>query len=143
MRYILSLSLLTLVSCASMKQKGKSSEASVSTSIKGTLWTVTRIPGFEMEKTRKPVTLYLSDTAARFSGNGGCNGYGGEYILNGDSLKLGEVLATMMACKPGSHTENKYFTVLRETNRYEISGDKMLLKNGKTTLAELTRSKKD
>ena len=142
MRYILSLSLLALVSCASMKQKGKSSEVSAS-SLKGTVWTVSRMPGFEMEKTRKPVTLYLSDTATRFSGNGGCNGYGGDYVLNGDSLKLGEVLATMMACKPGSHTENKYFSVLRETNRYEISGDKLLLKNGKTTLAELTRGKKD
>lgn len=142
MRYLISLSLLALVSCASMKQKGKSS-ASAAAPVKGTVWTVTRIPGFEMEKTRKPVTLFLSDTSARFGGNGGCNGYGGEYTLNGDSLKLGEVLATMMACKPGMGTENRFFKALRETNMYQVSGDKLLLKNGKITLAELSRSKKD
>ena len=143
MRYLLALSLFALASCASTKHNGKAADAATAVSLKGTVWTLSRIPGTEMEKTRKPVTILLSDTSARFGGYGGCNGYGGEYVLKGDSLKLGEVLATMMACKPGSHTENNFFKALRETNMYQISGDKLLLKNGARTLAELTRSKKD
>lgn len=143
MRYLLSLSLFALVSCASMKQKSAGPESASAASLKGTVWTLSRIPGAEIEKTRKPVTLVLSDTSGHFNGFGGCNGYGGEYVLKGDSLKLGEVLATMMACKPGSHTESSFFKVLRSTNMYQISGNKLLLKNGTTTLAELTRDKKD
>ncbi len=44
------------------------------------------------------------DTSIEFldgqlSGNVGCNGFGGEYEVDGDTLKLGPVMSTMMFCE--------------------------------------------
>lgn len=144
MRYLLSciaLSLLVWCSCSSMKKQSQSG-AKNSDPLAGTSWTLSAIPGFEAEKTPKPVTISFQDSL-RFSGNGGCNGYGGAYTLEGSSLKLGRVLSTKMACMPGMKTENKLFELYTQVDHYRVSGDKLNLMQGEKVLAEFGRSKKD
>jgi len=146
MRYLLSciaLSLLVWCSCSSMKKQSQSSGAKNSDPLAGTSWTLSTIQGFELEATRKPVTLIFEDSAGRFGGNGGCNGYGGAYTLEGSSLKLGQVLSTKMACMPGMKTENKLFELYTLVDHYRVSGDKLSLMQGEKVLAEFGRSKKD
>lgn len=145
MRYLISLislSLVILFSCSSMKKQGKTASGTQKT-LAGTTWEISRIPGFELEKSRKMPTIAFSDTALKFGGNGGCNGFGGNYTVDGSKLKLENVLSTMMACTPGMKMENKLMTAFREVDNYEISKGILKLKKGNNVLVEYRESKKD
>ena len=144
MRYLVSvitLSTVILFSCSSMKKKGKTN--SNANELAGTTWTIKSIPSFTLEKYNKVPTLTFMDTANKIGGNGGCNGFGGEYTVDGKKLKLEKIIATMMACMEGSKTENKLMQAYQETDNYEIVGDVLKLKKGTVVLAEFSRSKKD
>lgn len=143
MRYLLScmsLSLLVLFSCASMKKQSKTEKDSP---LAGTAWTIGKIDGFELEQTRKPVTLIFEDSLSRFGGNAGCNRYGGSYAATGTELKLEKIIATKMACMPGMKTESKLMEVLHSTDHYRVTGDQLILMQGDKVLAEFSRSKKE
>jgi len=136
---IFTLSIIVLISCSSMKKKNRTS----SNKLAGTTWTIKSIPNFTLEKYRKVPTIAFMDTANRIGGNGGCNGFGGDYKVNGNKLKLEKIISTMMACMEGSKTENKLMQAFEQTDSYEISGDVLKLKKGSVVLAEFNRSKKD
>jgi len=142
MRYVLSLSLILLFSCTSMKKQSKSDTAS-GNQLAGTEWTLSRIPEFEMENTRKVVSISFSDSSDRVSGNAGCNNFGGHYTASGSTLKLDKIIATKMACMPGLDTENKVMSALNSADHFSISGDKLTLMKGTKVLAEYSRGKKE
>lgn len=141
MRYLLSLSLLALCSCSSMKKQANGSDAAPG--LAGTYWTVSSLPGFNMEKTQHVVSISFADSGARFGGNTGCNGYGGTYNAGNDHMiSFSKIIATKKACLPGMETENKVLGVLHSTDHYRISGDKLTLLQGEKVLAEFEKSKK-
>lgn len=142
MRYLLSLSLLVLFSCSSMKKQAKST-SDTGSSLAGTDWTISSIPGFELEQTRKQVTISFDGTTGRVSGNAGCNGFGGTYTVKGNTLKMEKLISTKMACMPGMQTENKVLMALTNTDHFSISGDKLTLMQGEKVLAEYSRGKKE
>ncbi len=143
MRYLLSLSVLVLFSCSSMKKQAKKSGTDANNALAGTEWTISNIPGFTVEQTRKPVTITFADTTNRVFGNAGCNGFGGQYIVKGNTLKMEKVISTKMACIPGMETENRVMMVLSNTDHFTISGDKLTLMQGTKVLAEYSRGKKE
>ena len=107
-----------------------------------TTWELSAIPGFDLEKTTKPVTLTFLDSTKRIGGSAGCNGYGGNYTKSGNSIRLENIISTKMACIPGMKTENKFIQVMMETDGYELSGNKLMLKKEGRVLAELKESEK-
>lgn len=142
MRNLLFLSVFVLFSCSMTKKQAKSSGSGANASLKGTEWTLNKIPDFTIETTRKPVTLTFSDSTT-FYGFAGCNGFGGNFTENGNNLKLEKIMATKMACMPGMDTENRIMQAMMTTEKYSISGNKLVLMKGETVLAEFTRGKKD
>lgn len=142
MRYLLSLSILVLVSCSSMKKQSKGDTGNNNT-LAGTNWTLSRIPDFTFENTRKPVTLSFADTTNRIVGNAGCNNFGGTYTVKGNTIKMEKILSTKMACLPGVETENKVMAAMVNADHFSIEGDKLTLKKGEKVLAEYSRSKKE
>ena len=60
----------------------------------------------------------------QMNGNVGCNGFGGEYTVNGDALEFGPVMSTMMFCE-GLVGEQELGTlaVLRETATFVLNGE--------------------
>lgn len=142
MRYLITLSIILLVSCTSMKKQAKPA-AGGANPLKGTAWTLSRIPDFELENTRKPVSIVFADTTNRVHGNAGCNGYGANYTLKGSTIKLDRILSTKMACMPGMQTENKVMNILSSVDHYAVSGDKLTLMQGEKVLAEFNRDKKE
>ncbi len=142
MRYLLSLSVLLLFSCSSMKKQTKAGSATGDV-LAGTAWTISSIPGFDLEQTRKPVTISFETATGRVFGNAGCNSFGGHYTLKGSALKMEKVISTKMACMPGMQTENKVMLILNNTDHFSISGDKLQLMQGDKVLAEYSRGKKD
>jgi heat shock protein HslJ len=65
----------------------------------------------------------------QIEGNGGCNGYGGNYTVDGDSISFSEVVSTLMACAEDDITqqESNYFSALNTATSYEIAGNQLIV----------------
>lgn len=133
MKYLLTLSIfvLTLVSCSSAK---KTAQALTDAS-----WELAGIQGFVMEKTMEPVTLSFNATENRISGNAGCNGFGGEYVLNAKTITFSKLLSTERACTVGMATENAYMNALKNVDGYTIKEGVLLLTQGGKTVLEFKK----
>lgn len=69
------------------------------------------------------------------AGSSGCNNYTGGYDASGGSVAIGPLAATRMACIPELMAqETAYFGLLDQINRYNVSGDELVLSNGDTAL---------
>lgn len=72
------------------------------------------------------------DTSIEFSdgqmsGNVGCNGFGGEYELNGGSLTFGPVMSTMMFCEAEAVQEQAVLEVFADGVELTVQVDGDLL----------------
>lgn len=124
-------------------KKTADAKSTKSSGLKGTSWTLSSVPDFKMETLKKTVLLNFNDTTNRMGGYSGCNGFGGEYTVNGNSLKMDKILGTMMACMPGMKTESKLYDVFRRTDHYKFSGANLVLLEGEKVLAEFAPAKKE
>lgn len=115
---------LALAACASTGD---------SASLEGTLWelesyrntdgeTVDAIPG-------SGARIEFQDGQA--SGTSGCNNFFGPYEVDGNSITIGPLGATLMACPgPLGEQEFGYLAALGSAETYEISGDTLTLSDG-------------
>lgn len=102
-------------------------------SLDGTSWTLT---------TSSAITLRFAEGNA--TGSGGCNQYRGTYTQSGATLTLGPVASTKRACvdPEGNRRETEYLDALSRVTAYEISGDRLLLRDAVgTTVLEFARSR--
>ena len=112
---------------------GDDDDGAADPALEGTEWTL--VSGLDVEMPDDAVpTLTLSDGSA--SGLGGCNTYTGDYQLDGDSLSIGPVAATMMACEePKMAVEQAYLPALEAVDAWSIdSGELVLSSGGEETL---------
>jgi heat shock protein HslJ len=64
----------------------------------------------------------------QLSGNVGCNGFGGEYEVDGDTLKFGPVMSTMMFCEgPVGEQEMATIAVFQESAKFVLDGDTLTI----------------
>ncbi len=72
------------------------------------------------------------------TGSGGCNSYGGKYEIQGSTIKITEVVSTLMACadEAVNKQEAQYFKALESASGFEVSADKLtiLYDNGQSKL---------
>ena len=89
------------------------------------------------------VALDAASVTARFaadgrvSGFGGCNGFGGSYTLDGDSLAIAPVTATRKACiepEGAGELESWYFAALERVATWSIYADRLQLRDGEGVL---------
>ncbi len=153
MKYILFFVLsATLINCNSPKGV-KDASASVqdiasdpvpvtpAAELSGTYWKLTELRGQGIvvdtaAMSREPhMILHASDSTVK--GNGGCNGFGGNYEWKAPNrIKFDKVISTMMACEQ-LETENHFFEALRNADNYYIIGDTLIL--NKARMAPLAR----
>ncbi len=63
-------------------------------------WRLDSIAGTPVLSGTNPTLTLTADGHA--NGNGGCNGFGGDYTREGDTLTFSRMISTMMACtRPG------------------------------------------
>ena len=73
------------------------------------------------------------DTSIEFldgqlNGNVGCNGFGGEYEVDGDVIKFGPVMSTMMFCEgPVGDQEMATVAVFQGSASYVLDGDTLTI----------------
>jgi heat shock protein HslJ len=71
-------------------------------------------------------------TDGRLSGNSGCNTYNGGYEASGNTLKVGTLVSTGMACiapEGVMEQEQQYLAALQNAATYEIAGDTLTIRD--------------
>jgi putative lipoprotein len=62
------------------------------------------------------------------SGSTGCNRYNGPYTIDGESLEIGPVASTLMACPPPRDAiESAYVAALDRVQTWAIDGEELVL----------------
>jgi len=79
-----------------------------------------------------PYAVFEDGTVA---GSSGCNNYNGAYETDGDSMTIGPLASTLMACTSELlGQETFYFGLLAQVDSYEVNGDELALSSGDTVL---------
>ena len=64
------------------------------------------------------------------SGSSGCNTYNGTYTAEGESLTIGPLTTTRLACAPPvMDQEQAFLRALQASTRYELTADRLTLRN--------------
>ncbi|MGN6416582.1 MAG: META domain-containing protein [Pseudobacter sp.] len=111
-----------------------------STGLTEKYWKLTEING----KPVKPDSTFMKEPHVIFktaenqvNGNGGCNGFGGQYELKSPNrIKVGNLISTQMAC-PALDIENQFTKALEAADNYFVIGDTLVLNKAK--MAPLAR----
>ena len=68
------------------------------------------------------------DPEGRMSGNVGCNSFGGDYTVDGNTIKFGAIMSTEMFCEgPVGGQESAVLSVLQESTTFVIDGNMMTI----------------
>jgi heat shock protein HslJ len=127
MRYFI---LLALAAACQTKptQEAVTTPARPNAPLRNTRWVPREIanqPVSIPDNTQEPYLLLRPEGTAE--GNGGCNRFRGEAIVEGaDGLRFGPLMSTRMAC-PALATETTFSKALAATQHYHISGDTLRL----------------
>lgn len=69
------------------------------------------------------------------TGNLGCNGFGGNYTVEGDKVTFKDIVSTLMACDdPRMAQEEAVHKVLTDTATFKIEGNTLTLTNNDMVL---------
>ena len=73
-------------------------------------------------------TSIAFDQDGKINGSVGCNGFGGEYKIKGNTIEFNQMVATMMFCEgPVGEQESALLTVFQETAAYSIEGNSLAI----------------
>jgi len=111
---------LTLAACASKPN---------TITLEGTEWRLAQLDGRAVAPGRngRAAHLLLQRSSGRATGSGGCNRFSGGYQLHGDSLEVGPLVATKMACLEGGADETAFLATLERVRRWAMHGRQLLL----------------
>ena len=121
--------LMMMAACGSAGQDKK---------LEGTTWKLAKmeaIPAAAVGKEADFFTLEFNAADTMVAGRTNCNRFFGPYILNGKSLKFGNLGMTRMAC-PDLQYETSFVEMLSKVNGFEIKGSDLKLLDGDRVLAE-------
>jgi heat shock protein HslJ len=89
-------------------------------------------PVAAVEDSGAQITFNEDGTVA---GNSGCNGFGGNYTVEGDQITFDQIVSTLIACEdPLMTQEQSIHQVVTDTAIYEIDGDTLTLTNNDLVL---------
>jgi heat shock protein HslJ len=96
-------------------------------------WTVTQLNNGNQGVETVPETPVLTVTFAAdgsVAGFGGCNQFGGPYVLGGDTIGIGPLNSTMMACgDPADTLERQLLAALQASTAWSLQGDQLELRD--------------
>jgi putative lipoprotein len=97
--------------------------------LNGTRWVLVALDGQEVDpgSGAKQINLHFGASDQSVSGFAGCNRFGGSFEQSGDSLSLGRMMSTMMACAEGMDREQRILQALEQVRRYSLDGDELNL----------------
>ncbi|WP_439184428.1 META domain-containing protein [Carboxylicivirga taeanensis] len=112
------------------KQKG-ASELFIETN----QWELTAFQGQTPEEAgfkRKLPLMIINMAEQKVGGNSGCNSFGGEVIIEGDTVTFDKVFSTKMYCD--GVPEHEFFQLLQQPLKYTLKGDVLQFEKEGVTL---------
>jgi heat shock protein HslJ len=96
--------------------------------LEDTPWVLTSGSGITLPASVAPSALF---SAGEVSGSTGCNQYSGPYELDGDSLDVGTLTQTLIACVPPRDAiETAYVRALGQVASWSVEGNELMLSDG-------------
>ena len=121
---------LLFLGCGGTEPTPETATAKATKSLEGKAW---NLVSFGLTRMAVPKKASITFNEGRYSGHGGCNGVGGDYVLEGEELTLSAGFSTMMAC-PELDLEHKYMKSLSSVSRFSIEGDTLDLRSDEQIL---------
>lgn len=85
-------------------------------------------PGNQIPSVPDVETSIEFDSEGRMSGNVGCNGFGGDYTVDDDTITFDQVIATMMFCEgPVGEQEAGTLAVLQKSAVFALDADTLTI----------------
>jgi heat shock protein HslJ len=107
---------------------GEDGGASEPASLEGVAWVVRSGIDVEGWESVAPNATFAEGTV---SGSTGCNTYMGPYTVDGDTLELGALATTRMACAPPADAvEREYVAALEQVAGWRIEDGELVLADG-------------
>jgi heat shock protein HslJ len=99
-----------------------------SASVTGTWKLVSYGPASSQTPAAADVDTSIEFKDGQVNGNVGCNGFGGDYRVDGDKLTFGSIVSTMMFCEgPVGDQESGTLAVLKDTTKFTLDGDTLTI----------------
>lgn len=135
-KYLLASAAL-LCACQGTPRNGQSDAAAVP--LIGTEWRLVTLNGQAAPPGAggKPATITFGAEDNRVAGFAGCNRVAGTYQQEHDSLRLGPLILTRMACTSGMELEQQFTAALDAARRYQIVGRRLDLLGDAGVVASL------
>ena len=77
-----------------------------------------------------PVPITVKFSAGKVEGFGGCNGIGGNYTAEGNSLTVSNLMSTKMFCEGISNLEQSFLQSLGQSQSYQIKEETLEINCG-------------
>jgi heat shock protein HslJ len=75
-------------------------------------------------------TSITFDSDGKLTGNVGCNGFGGDYKVDGGTITFGSIVSTMMACAdPIMQQEGTVLNVFTNSATFKVDGNTLTIKS--------------
>ena len=104
---------------------GEDDDAEAPASLDGSSWTL--VEGMDVT-IPDDVAMTIAFEAGRASGSGGCNRFTGSYEQDGESISLGRVASTRMACdEEVMSAERAYLSALESVSLWSAIGGVLVL----------------
>ena len=69
-------------------------------------------------------------------GNGSCNSFGSNTVINGNAISFSNIFSTKMYCDDVQKTENSFLKLLPTATRFEVKRKRLLLYNSDKLILE-------
>jgi uncharacterized lipoprotein NlpE involved in copper resistance len=105
--------------------------------LQGTRWVLTRLGDTAVAAGSAPPDLVLDPAGERLGGSTGCHSLAGGYDFSvaSGALTVGPITTTDNACPAGAVDEAAYTEALQRTTRAIVTGEVLVLRDGKSELA--------
>ena len=92
----------------------------------GSAWQVTSFAG-QTPLAEHPITFEF-DTEGNIAGDASCNRFGGNCMIDGNTIKIGPLRSTRRACEPDiMQQEQKFLALLSAATAWSMDGDDLVL----------------
>ena len=85
------------------------------------------------------VDAFISFTESQVSGNVGCNGFGGDYKVKGNTITFGSIMSTMMYCEETMAQEQGVLAALQGEVKATVNGNTLTLTSADGSVVILSR----
>ncbi len=120
--------------CRLIAQEAQPSPAGpLESELHGRRWLLERVEGREISGSPRPFITFTSD--GKVTGNAGCNQFGGQAQVSGNSIRLGPLIATRRACvdQERMNIEQRFLEALERAHSWRVDRDRLVLLNQEGT----------